>query len=161
MQFAERIHRQVRAVPRGADLALLDDIIRAGPPAERSNCLNGGRRGQGLALRAGQDRMQPRPAVLPGRVRGHVRRKPAARQCKGLLGLTIDTEKCKGCGLCAQVPGERHRRREKAAYRIDQSKCLKCGACEGPASSRRSVGVVTQGQGSGFRKRLMRDGSRA
>ena len=51
-------------------------------------------------------------------------------ECKALSKITIDPEKCKGCGLCQKhcpvnaIQGEA---REKRV--IDQQKCIKCGTC--------------------------------
>ena len=53
-----------------------------------------------------------------------------AGECKALMNLWIDPEKCKGCGLCKRncpagcisgEPGQTHS--------IDTSKCIKCGTC--------------------------------
>ena len=53
-----------------------------------------------------------------------------AGECKALMNLWIDPEKCKGCGLCKKncpagcisgEPGQTHS--------IDTSKCIKCGTC--------------------------------
>ena len=51
-------------------------------------------------------------------------------ECKALSNITIDAEKCKGCGLCQKhcpvnaIEGEA---REKRV--INQDKCIKCGTC--------------------------------
>ena len=51
-------------------------------------------------------------------------------ECKSLSQITIDEEKCKGCGLCQKhcpvdaIEGEG---REKRV--INQDKCIKCGTC--------------------------------
>ncbi len=57
-------------------------------------------------------------------------KKCRAGECKALLQLHIDPEKCKGCGLCKRncpvgcisgEPGQTHS--------IDTTKCIKCGTC--------------------------------
>ncbi len=51
-------------------------------------------------------------------------------ECKAISKITIDPEKCKGCGLCQRscpvqaIEGEA---RDKRA--INQDKCIKCGTC--------------------------------
>ena len=53
-----------------------------------------------------------------------------ALECKAMSKITIDQEKCKGCGLCQKhcpvqaIEGEA---REKRV--INQDKCIKCGTC--------------------------------
>ena len=53
-----------------------------------------------------------------------------ALECKAMSKITIDPEKCKGCGLCQKhcpvqaIEGEA---REKRV--INQDKCIKCGTC--------------------------------
>ena len=53
-----------------------------------------------------------------------------ALECKAMSKITINEEKCKGCGLCQKscpvsaIEGEL---REKRA--INQEKCIKCGTC--------------------------------
>lgn len=53
-----------------------------------------------------------------------------ALECKAMSKITINEEKCKGCGLCQKscpvnaIQGEA---REKRV--IDQEKCIKCGTC--------------------------------
>ena len=66
-----------------------------------------------------------------------VDKKCPAGVCKNLLTITIDKDKCIGCGKCAKncpvdcitktdyvAPGHK-----LASYAIDSSKCIKCGAC--------------------------------
>lgn len=54
-----------------------------------------------------------------------------AKVCKGLLKYTIDTDRCRKCGLCAKgcptaaISGVLG----KEPYKIDQDLCIRCGAC--------------------------------
>ena len=44
--------------------------------------------------------------------------------------MTIDTEKCKGCGKCRKnCPMEAISGAVKQAHTIDSEKCINCGAC--------------------------------
>ncbi len=58
-------------------------------------------------------------------------KKCPAGECKKLLDVVIDPEKCKQCGLCTKVcpvnciSGEVR----KGPFKIDNSKCIKCLAC--------------------------------
>ncbi len=53
-----------------------------------------------------------------------------ALECKAMSKITIDPEKCKGCGLCQKhcpvqaIEGEAREKRT-----INQDKCIKCGTC--------------------------------
>ncbi len=53
-----------------------------------------------------------------------------ALECKAMAKITIDPEKCKGCGLCQKncpvsaITGEGRDKRV-----INQDKCIKCGTC--------------------------------
>ena len=59
-----------------------------------------------------------------------VDKKCRTSECKAISKITIDSEKCKGCGLCQKncpvnaIEGEE---REKRV--INQDKCIKCGTC--------------------------------
>lgn len=50
--------------------------------------------------------------------------------CKDLLKYVIDSDKCRGCTLCArQCPAGAIEGSVKNPHVIDQNKCIKCGAC--------------------------------
>ncbi|VVB68725.1 Ferredoxin [uncultured archaeon] len=50
--------------------------------------------------------------------------------CKNLIAYSIDPERCKGCGLCAEsCPAGAIQGEKKAVYVIDPAACIKCGAC--------------------------------
>ena len=61
----------------------------------------------------------------------HVKdKKCPAGECKALLNVSINEEKCKGCGICAKscpvgaITGE-----IKSPFNINSEKCIKCMAC--------------------------------
>lgn len=61
----------------------------------------------------------------------HIRdKKCPAKNCKALITYTIDSEKCKSCGLCAKkcpvsvISGDKNK-----PYSINQDGCIKCGNC--------------------------------
>lgn len=59
-----------------------------------------------------------------------VDKKCPAGVCKALLNYNIDSDKCKGCTLCAKVcPAGAISGSVKNPHVIDTSKCIKCGAC--------------------------------
>ena len=50
--------------------------------------------------------------------------------CKALLQYFIDSEKCKGCSLCAKkCPASAISGELRSPFKIDPSKCIKCGVC--------------------------------
>lgn len=53
-----------------------------------------------------------------------------ALECKAMAKITVNEDKCKGCGLCQKhcpVDAIRGEGRDKRV--IDQDKCIKCGTC--------------------------------
>ena len=57
-------------------------------------------------------------------------KKCPAGECKALAKITIDPEKCKGCGICKrQCPVNAITGEPKIAHKINPSICIKCGAC--------------------------------
>lgn len=57
-------------------------------------------------------------------------KKCRAGQCKALANIEIDSEKCKGCGICKRncpvnaITGE-----PRQPHKIDPDVCIKCGTC--------------------------------
>ncbi len=50
--------------------------------------------------------------------------------CKALITYSIDSEKCRGCRLCAKnCPQEAISGEAKEPHTIDLDKCIKCGVC--------------------------------
>ncbi len=50
--------------------------------------------------------------------------------CKSLITYLIDSELCKGCGLCAKkCPQQCISGEKKKPHVIDKEKCIKCGVC--------------------------------
>ncbi len=62
----------------------------------------------------------------------HIKEKRCpAGQCKELITLKIDKEKCIKCGICAKnCPVECIRGSKENPYEIIQEKCIKCGNCK-------------------------------
>ena len=57
-------------------------------------------------------------------------KKCPAKSCPDLLEYTIDTDKCRGCTLCAKkCPANAISGDVKSANKIDRDKCIKCGSC--------------------------------
>lgn len=59
-----------------------------------------------------------------------VDKKCPAGVCSALLEYDINSDKCRGCSLCArQCPVNAINGQIRHPYTIDQEKCIKCGAC--------------------------------
>jgi NADH-quinone oxidoreductase subunit F len=53
-----------------------------------------------------------------------------AKFCKNLISISIDSEKCTGCGACLRVcPSDAIRGERKKVHHLDKDKCIKCKAC--------------------------------
>lgn len=53
-----------------------------------------------------------------------------ARVCPGLFRYEVDSENCRGCGLCAKkCPVDGIAGEKSQPYVIDQVKCIRCGSC--------------------------------
>lgn len=52
------------------------------------------------------------------------------RYLKNVATLSLDTEKCVGCGMCAQVcPHGVFDMADRKARIVDKDLCMECGAC--------------------------------
>ena len=57
-------------------------------------------------------------------------KKCPAKSCSDLLSYSIDSDKCRGCTLCAKkCPANAIIGEVKSAHVIDTEKCIKCGSC--------------------------------
>jgi len=60
----------------------------------------------------------------------HLRGECPAKVCKGLIEYSIDSARCKACGLCVKnCPVEAIQGDRKTGYTIDSTLCMKCGNC--------------------------------
>ena len=59
----------------------------------------------------------------------HDKRCPAG-VCTSLVNFGIDSEACKGCGLCLKdCPTDAISGEKKAPHRMDETVCVQCGVC--------------------------------
>ncbi len=55
---------------------------------------------------------------------------PGLKYLKDVVTLSLDREKCSGCGLCPQVcPHGVLAMEDKRAVILDRDACMECGAC--------------------------------
>ena len=119
-RMLEILERITRGEGREGDIELLEDL--AVKVKEGSLC--------GLGQTA------PNPVLTTIRYfrdeyEAHIKdKKCPAKNCKALITFTIDSEKCKSCGLCAKkCPVSVISGSKKEPYSIDQEGCIKCGNC--------------------------------
>ncbi len=57
---------------------------------------------------------------------------PSLRYLENVVTLQLDTEKCIGCGMCAEVcPHGVFALEDRKAQIVDRNACIECGACAG------------------------------
>lgn len=57
---------------------------------------------------------------------------PSLRYLENVVTLQLDTEKCIGCGMCAEVcPHGIFALEDRKAQIVDRNACIECGACAG------------------------------
>jgi NADH:ubiquinone oxidoreductase subunit F (NADH-binding)/NAD-dependent dihydropyrimidine dehydrogenase PreA subunit len=68
---------------------------------------------------------------FPDEYDAHIReRRCPAKACRGLYGLAISAEACKGCGVCVKhCPADAIAGERRKPHAIDPAKCTRCGAC--------------------------------
>jgi len=119
-QMGEILTRICEGNGRDRDIELLKDLSQV--MVDTSLC--------GLGLTA------PNPVLSTIRYfrdeyEAHIKdRQCPAKFCKGLITLSIDPEKCTGCGACLKVcPVEAIAGERKQLHRLDRDRCVKCRAC--------------------------------
>lgn len=118
-------------------LVLLDDILEGRATAQTLELLEILARAVQKGSLCGLGKTAPNPVLstlqyFRSEYEAHVFQKRCpAGQCKALTPPTIDTEKCRGCGLCVRVcPVEAIHGERKQPHEIDPDLCIKCRACE-------------------------------
>jgi ferredoxin len=57
---------------------------------------------------------------------------PSLRYLENVVTLQLNTEKCIGCGMCAEVcPHGVFALEDRKAQIVDRNACIECGACAG------------------------------
>jgi NADH:ubiquinone oxidoreductase subunit F (NADH-binding)/ferredoxin len=119
-QMGEILNRICEGNGTEGDIELLEDLSRV--MMDTSLC--------GLGLTA------PNPVLSTLRYfrdeyESHIiDKKCPAKCCKELIFLSIDPEKCTGCGACLRVcPVDAILGEKKKPHQLDEDKCAKCRAC--------------------------------
>lgn len=119
-QMGEILNRICEGKGEEKDIELLHDLSSA--MLETSLC--------GLGMTA------PNPVLstlrfFKGEYDAHIKEKKCpAKFCKDLILLSIDPEKCTGCGACLKAcPVEAITGERKKVHQLDREKCVKCRAC--------------------------------
>lgn len=120
LQMNRILDRICRGEGKQEDIGLLEDISHL--MKEASLC--------GLGLTA------PNPVLSTLRYfreeyEVHIKEKRCpAKFCKDLISVSIDPEKCTGCGACLRVcPSEAIIGERKKVHQLNKEKCIKCKAC--------------------------------
>jgi NADH:ubiquinone oxidoreductase subunit F (NADH-binding) len=119
-QMGEVLNRICDGNGRDGDIELLQDLSQV--MVDTSLC--------GLGMTA------PNPVLSTIRYfrdeyEAHIREKRCpAKVCKNLITISIDPEKCTGCGACLKVcPVDTIMGEKKKPHQLDAEKCVKCRAC--------------------------------
>jgi len=57
-------------------------------------------------------------------------RRCSSLHCSRLTSYSIDSQRCKGCGICVEsCPAGAIIGQKKSPHQIDQTRCLRCGSC--------------------------------
>jgi NADH-quinone oxidoreductase subunit F len=119
-QMGEILNRICDGNGRNGDIELLQDLSQV--MVDTSLC--------GLGMTA------PNPVLSTIRYfrdeyEAHIREKRCpGKVCKNLITISIDPEKCTGCGACLKVcPVDTIMGEKKKPHQLDAEKCVKCRAC--------------------------------